>query len=155
MNMNKNKHKRIMPIWVKLSLIIFCLSTVVYLFAVKNTKIADFINNTVSVWLRIALSYITYPFPFSVFELLIILLPIIILLLVLMFIRGAGTFASRARVILSLLGAVSLIFTSYIFTLGIGYRTTPMAEKIGLEDSSDITAEQLYKQAKGIFFWKS
>jgi len=37
------------------------------------------------------------------------------------------------------------MISSYIFTLGIGYRTTPIIEKLGIEDRQNISTEELYE----------
>ena len=142
--MNNRENKRFIPKWVKASFLLLILSTFIYILAINNISVADFVNDTVSVVLRAFASYVTYLLPFSLFEVLIILLPLIIVLLLVLFFKGAKTARSRSRVIFSLVGVVSLILSSYIFMLGIGYRTTPMSQKIGIEDSSDILTEDLY-----------
>ncbi len=94
--------------------------------------------------MRFLLSIVTYILPFSFFEVLIILLPVILILTVFLLVKKCDTGVKRVRAILSLLAVVSLIFTSYIYTLGVGYRTTALAEKIGVEDKKNLTADELY-----------
>ena len=139
------RKRKIIPIWVKLSLIILFLSTIVYYIAIKKPLVADFVNNTVSVGMRIAASYVTYLLPFSLFEILIVLLPLIIVVLLVFFIKASGGVQTRMRAVFSLLGVVSVIITMYIYMLGIGYRTTPMSVKLNIENPSDISAEELYR----------
>lgn len=136
--------KKYIPRFATLSFILFALSSVVYFIALESVAFADFINSTVSVAMRFLLSIVTYILPFSFFEVLIILLPVILILTVFLLVKKCDTGVKRVRAILSLLAVVSLIFTSYIYTLGVGYRTTALAEKIGVEDKKNLTADELY-----------
>ena len=132
--MKKNK---ICPTWVKAAILFAAISIIVYFTAVNFHSFADLVNSTVSVAIRIFMSSLTYIFPFSVFELLIIsLLPTAVLLTVIS-VKQRGKGAEPMRVIFSLFGIVSLLFSSYVFMLGVGYRTTPLADRIGIEDGED------------------
>lgn len=135
--------KKYIPRFATLSFILLALSSVVYFVALESVAFADFINSTVSVALRFLLSLLTYILPFSFFEALIILLPVILILTVFLLVKKCDTGVKRVRAVLSLLAVISLIFTSYIYTLGVGYRTTALAEKIGVEDKKDLTADEL------------
>ena len=135
--------KKYVPKFALLSFIILALSLLAYYLAIGSSQIADLLNGSVSVAVRFILSSLSYPFPFSVFEALIILLPFILFLTVFLIVRRADTTEKRVRSVLSLLGAVSLIFTSYIYTLGVGYRTTPLAQRIGIEDKREIDVDDL------------
>ncbi len=126
------------------SFLILALSVLVYIVCVASTPAADLVNGTVSVAARFILSSITYLLPFSLFELLIILSPAIILLAVLFLVKRGTDRPRRIRAILSVLGVISIIFTSYIYTLGVGYHSTGLAERIGVEDKADLSAEELY-----------
>ena len=142
--------KKYIPLWVRISFVLLIVSSVIYFIAIRSASFADFINGSVSVWIRAAMSYLTYLVPFSVFELLIILiLPAIIILIIKMVMKGTTRLA-RFRTVFSLLGIISLIFSSYIFMLGIGYRTTPIAGKIGLTDRSDISTGEIYRTISSV-----
>ena len=136
--------KKYVPLFARISFLALTLSYLIYLVCVRSVALADQVNATVGVGLRYVLAMITYPLPFSFFELLIILLPLLLVLLIILLVRRCNTFASRIRSVVALLGVISLIFTSYIYTLGIGYHTTPVAERIGIEDKKNISAEELY-----------
>ena len=143
--MKKNTDGKFLSRIAKLVFILLVLSILVYILAVNNVYVADFINETVSVAFRYILAYATYIFPFSVFETLLILLPAIIVLLAVIFVKAGAKARTRRRVLLSLFTVVSLIITSYIFTLGVGYRTSTFSQKTGIEDRKNITAEELYE----------
>ena len=136
--------KKYIPKFALVSFIILAISVLVYCASVGSVALADFVNGTLSVLLRFLLSAISYILPFSLFELLIIFVPLIFFLIVFLIVRRADSAVSRVRAVISLLGILSLIFTSYIYTLGVGYRTSPLAEKIGIEDKGDIDTDELY-----------
>jgi len=140
-----NKRVRAIPIWVIASLALLAVSVIIYSVALKSVSFADFINETVSVWLRAAMSYVTYIFPFSVFELLVILILPIIILLIFKMIKSGTTHVRRMRTVISLVGVIALIFSSYIFMLGIGYHTTPLAAKLGLTSRTDLSSDEIYR----------
>ena len=143
--MKKNTDKKYFPTFVKPVFILLVLSIFIYILAINNAVIADFVNDTIGVAFRVVLSFITYIFPFSVFEMMLVLLPVILVALTVVFIKGARSLRSMVRVTVSLLAVVSIIATSYIFTLGVGYRTIAISDKIGIEDRADITVQELYQ----------
>ena len=137
--------KKYVPRPFSVSFLILALSFILYLLAIGSVALADFVNGTVSVGVRYILSLATRIIPFSLFELLIILSPVILVLLVVHIVRRQDGIASRVRSVLSVLAVIALILTSYIYTLGIGYHTSSVSEKTGIDDAEDITAEDLYR----------
>ena len=121
------------------SFFITAISVLIYLLAIRFAQVADLINSTVSVAVRFILSSLTYPLPFSFLELLIIISPIILIVLIRLLI-GRG---DMIKSILSVLAIIGIIVTAYIYTLGVGYRTTRLAERTGIDASPDITVEEL------------
>ena len=136
--------KKYLSGFARASFIITAVSAIVYAIALDCVAVADFLNGTLSVAIRFILSSLSYPLPFSVFELLVVLSPVILILTVVILVRRASDRVGMIKSVFSLLAVIALIFTSYIFTLGIGYHTTSVSEKTGIEDDADITAEELY-----------
>ena len=137
--------KKYIPLFAKVSFLLFALSCVLYMVAIRWVTVADKVNSTVSVWVRYVLANATAWLPFSFFELLVILSPVILVLLIVTFLKRGKAVRQRVRSIVSLLAVISLILTSYIYTLGIGYHTTPVSDRIGIEDRRDISTEELYR----------
>lgn len=139
--------KKYVPVWVMVSFAITLLSVLTLTIAVNFAPFADFVNTTVAVAVRATLSAVTLLLPLSVFEiLLILLLPLLVLIIVLAVRRGRDA-RSRLRTVFSLLGLIGLFCSSYVFTLGVGYHTTDIADKLGIVEDTDITAEELYDVA--------
>lgn len=117
----KEKIPYIFLIILALSLLLFCLSS-------AFSATTSIINRTVCTPLRNTLSYFTSPFPFSVFEALVIFSPILIFLSVIYILRGREDFRKRFFL---LIGILSLFPSLYILTLGISYKSTAISEKYG------------------------
>ena len=135
--------KKYVPRFSCVSLLILALSILVYVASIKYSFIADYFNGTVAHYVRFALSYLSVLIPFSLFELLIVFSPILLILLVVFTVRRGTDQVKGVRGLMALIGVIALVFTSYIYTLGIGYHTTSVDKKIGIEAKSDITKEEL------------
>ena len=135
--------KKYVPRFTSVSLLVLALSLLVYVACINYTFAADFVNSTVSVSVRFLLAKMSVLLPFSLFEALIIFLPLILVLLILLLVRHGKGARERVRTVMALLGVISLVFTSYIYTLGVGYHTTSLDEKIGLEATADISKDEL------------
>lgn len=134
--------KRYISAFARVSFLLAISSLVVYAASLFSVDFADRINGSVSVVIRAALSFLTFPLPFSLFELLIILSPVIVVFVVISAVRRARN-GQRMSFVFSLLAVISLIFTSYVYTLGIGYRTTHLAERIDVEDDAQFSVSEL------------
>ena len=130
--------------FARIALLITALALLVYLAAIRYTPLADILNSTVSVAVRFVLSSVTYLLPFSFFECLLLFSPVLLILIVWLLVRRADDRAAMIRGIASFVAVIGIIFTAYIFTLGIGYRTTPLADRVGIVDDPDISREELY-----------
>ena len=129
------------------SFILLTVSVFVYLIALVNSSFADLINSTVSVLVRRVLGAVSGVFPFSFFELLLILFIPIAALIIFVGLRVGTDRRRRVRYILALISLISLIASSYVYTLGVAYRTEPLADKLGIENKSDIETDELYATA--------
>ena len=136
--------KKYIPRLARLSFLIFALSALLYALCLNSVRLSDIVNSTASVGVRYVLANLTYPLPFSLFEALIILSPLLLILLVTVFVRRGTDASQKVRSLVSLLAVISVILTSYIFTLGVGYHTTVLSKRIGIEDKRDISSEELY-----------
>ncbi len=136
--------KKYLPLWVLISLGALAVSLILYTVALYVTPLADFLTNRVAVLIRLLMSALTYILPFSLFELVIILLLPLFVLLVILVVRDKGGAASRVRTLFSLLGVIGILYSGYILVMATAYRTTPLADHLGIEDSADIEKEDLY-----------
>ena len=119
---------------------------VLLLLASLCTPLADLLSASVGALFRFTLGALTSVFPFSIFECLCILaLPLIILAIVLALTSRADT-AARVRTVFILIAVISSVFISYVFTLGVGFHTTTLEHRLGL-DTENIEREELLSTA--------
>ena len=136
--------KKYIPTPTLIALISLIVLSIFLAVAKAVTPLADFINSTISTVLRGALSYITYILPFSLFEMLIYLAPFVVGLVVYLMLRRGSDRVSRIRIVFSLIGVISVIYSSYILTLAVGYHATPISKSMGIEEESEISKEELH-----------
>ena len=110
------------------------LSVILLIFSKISTAAADFLNDNLCYYVRMLLAIPSSLVPFSLFELLIILLPIIITLVVILAVRRFHSREGRGRFLLGLSSLVFAIATLYILTLSIAYNTTTLDRRLGLKD---------------------
>ena len=133
----------------KLSLILFSLfsiSVILYIVSFSEEGLANFLVGTVGRAIRQTLGTVTGFLPFSLFEIILILSPLILVLVVIGAIRA---FARRGaiRYAVSLLAVISLFGTTFIYTLGLPYKTTRIEERMSLDTSDEYVSENLIRVA--------
>ena len=143
------KKKRRPPI-ISIGIILLALiSIVLAVISRSSASLSDFIDKNISSYLRLLVGRLTDWFSFSLFEVLIISIPLIILaviiLAIIFFKRGRG-----AAFLLRLCAFVALIVTLYNFTTAISYHTTPVADKMALDTSENITSEDIAYTAQRV-----
>ena len=136
--------KGYVPVPAIVSFVLFFISAILYAIACVSRTFADALNSTVSVALRYVLGAISSILPFSLFELLLVLIVPILVIVVVFSVRAARSRRSAIRFLCSVLCVLSLIATSYIYTLGVGYRTTELSEKLGLDTEDAPSTDDLY-----------
>ena len=143
----KEEKKDLPPVFSFVLLGLALLSFFLVIIARNNVRFAVFFNRRISAAVRAVLAFITNIFPFSLAELLILLIPVILLLLIAYAIHGkTKTWKSVLIYTVTLLSIVSLIFTIFVFAYGIGYYVPTLDEQLGL-DSRPISTTELKETA--------
>lgn len=137
------KVRKYMPSWVAIAYVAFALVLVLYLISLASPRLADGINSTVSFVLRATGSLLSYPFPFSLFEIGMLLLIPSLIALGFFIVRWIKRGAKPMRAVFSLLGVISIIASSCLLTLSIAYRTTPLDSRMGLDAEGEVNVEEL------------
>ncbi|MBR2340508.1 MAG: DUF3810 domain-containing protein [Clostridia bacterium] len=144
----KNTEKRAkIPIFAKVCACILIFSVAVHIASALSVTFADFFNFRVAVIFRRALAYITNILPFSVAEMLIYLLPVVIFVIILYCVHIDGDKVKGVRLVCTMLAVISLFYSSFVLTLGTGYHTKRLGERLGYSDEQ-ITAADLQGTAK-------
>ncbi len=119
------------------------LSAVIYVIAVISPSFADFFNRYVSSGVRAFLGLITSILPFSLAEILLILLiPALIFAMIIAFKHYCDTWKNVLIFSAKLLSVASLLLSLFVFTLGTGYHGQTLDKKLGL-DRKEVTKEEL------------
>ena len=133
--------KRVVSPFAIFSFIITALSLLLLTISKSSYAAADFINSTVSHVYRWVMAAFGDLFPFSLFEVILALIPAIAIA-VIFFAWRAFKNGRGVRFILNLVSAILLIYSTNVIALGIGYNTTTVDKRIGF-DICEVNKENL------------
>ena len=140
--MTKENRKKHLSAGACIGFCIFLLVLTVYIASCLSASFADFINETVSSSYRFLMAKFGDLFPFSLFELLMILIPVFLLIIVLLACRRFRSGEGRLRFCLNILSVVLVIYSGHLLALGVGYKTTPIDQKLNIS-SVDVNEDNL------------
>ena len=136
-----------LPITVKIFYLLGVFSIFLFAAYIISEPFADFFNRYISSVVRAVLAYISRPIPFSLAEMIIILLPVIAVALI---IYSSNRFASSWRDVLifcaSILSVLSLFFSVFTVAFAPGYHGRTLDKKLGIE-RREVSAEELFVTA--------
>lgn len=137
------KDKKLIPKWVSA---VFCTVLILILLSALsrgNSAIADLINSYMATPLRVVMAAITRALPFSLFELMLLLLLPALILVIVLAVRDRSKARAKLRRIFVALGIIGILFSAYMVTMTIPYNTTPLAQRLEIEEDRDISTEEL------------
>ena len=132
-------------------------SLLVHIISVSSPQFADFITRYVASGVRFVLAKLTGWIPFSLAEMILILLPFILVFLAIKAVKVIKSNEKYAysRYICAVFSVIATFYSLFVFTLGTSYQGTTLYEKLDVEkpqyeDSSDLLAlcEYLRDNAK-------
>ena len=136
------------------AVVIACFATAllalhVHILCLIFPKVSDFVNIYISGAVRFVLAKISGVLPFSLGETVVCVLPLFIVLMFVFVIASLKRekYGRIKRFFALAFAVVSLFYTSFVFTLGMGYHGTTLDKKIGLE-CKDLTSDELLEVAK-------
>ncbi len=104
---------------------------------------ADLFNRTVGAWFRAALAAVTALLPFSLAEILIVLIPVFFILLIIFAVRAAKRKKAFSRYLLRVLLLPASLYLTFVLTFASSYRAPSLTSRLSL-DSTPVNAETLY-----------
>lgn len=131
--MNKEK-KRLVSAFAAISVSLFIIVGVIYFLSTVSSTFADYINATLSQDFRRAMASVGGLFSFSLFQAIVIALPLILFIIVYLAIK-AFTHGNIVRYIINVCAVFLLVYSGHLLALGVGYHTTDISDKMQLEDS--------------------
>ena len=123
--------------------IILVATAALHLASALSQGFADKINASVSAAVRTFMSFLTGWFRFSLAEILLLSSPLLLFLLIFFGIRAIKSAAAFRRYVAATLSGLLAFYLLFVLTLGVGYRTTPLRERMALPDTA-VTGERLY-----------
>jgi len=116
---------------------------IIVVVARRNIEFADTFNKSVGAIIRKLLALVTNPIPFSLAELLVLLLPVILILLIAYAIKfKSKSWKSVLSYTVTLLSCASILFSVFVFGFGVGYYVPTLDKQLEL-DSVPVSAEEL------------
>ena len=133
--------KRKIPILRIILFSVFIAVLILYIGSRLSVTVSDFVNSTVGSFYRRVAATLTSPIPFSLFEIVIYLLPFAVALIIVLSIRAIKQ-GRALKFISSLLAFVLFVYSGHLLALGASYNTTPVESHLGL-DSVEVTEQRL------------
>lgn len=140
----KAKYEKV-PVFCIVSLILTVISVILYISFELSESFADFFNRYISMSLRFLLAKITNIIPFSIAELIIILLPLIGFISIWYLLKfRCETKKSSMVATFSVLSVAAMLLSCFVWCFAAGYRVPTLDKRLGLK-SEPISAQELYE----------
>ncbi len=119
-------------------------SGVIHLISIFSESFADFFNFTIAGVYRLITAKLTGIYPGSIGEMITILAPVFAIILVIFVFYHAQKEHYRLlyRTLSGVFAVLLFLYSSFVFTLGTGYHTTELDERLGLT-RTELSAAQL------------
>lgn len=139
--------KRKLPLICKIIYVLTLISAALYITFALSADFADWFNRTVSPIGRATLAYLTNWLPFSIGEMLILLIPfLLIALITLAYRRYSDTWRDAFVYMGTLFSAICVIFILFVWNFAAGYYAPSLDQKLEL-DRTEVSAEELGETA--------
>ncbi len=146
--MNDQTQKKKLPRVCLVLYLLTAVSVILYLAFTKSRAFSDWFNDSIAAWGRRILAYLTAWLPFSLSELLLLLIPLWAILLILF---GARRFCDSNRDLLHyiarLVSGVCVVAILFVFCFAPGYYGSTLDQKLGLTREKS-SANDLYNTAE-------
>ncbi len=127
--------------------ILTALTAILHFISSTSMAFSDFFNANISSIVRFILAKITSWLPFSLAEVLFILIPVIFLCVLRYAIKNrSSSYKAVGIYCLEILSFVCCFYILFFWAYGVGYGTTPLEKKLNL-DTENITADELLSTA--------
>lgn len=136
------RRKRAVSAFTVIAVILFILSTVLVWISKTSYEIADKLNDSICHGFRVAMAWFGGLFPISLYEVVMLSLPFVLILIIILAVIRFRSGEGRIRFCLHILSVILLLLTGHNVALGVGYNTTPIDKKMGLE-TVEVTEERL------------
>ena len=134
------------PVVSRVFFCIFFAALAIHLVSFASEGFADFFNLNVSSFFRMALSKLTGWLPFSLAETAVLALPAGLVVIFIYFFAVAMKKDRAGRFVIVMLSVVTMLYSVFVITFGVGYQNSSLDKKLGLE-RKPVSAQELYDTA--------
>ncbi len=146
------KITKYVPLWCIIMAVIALICAVIHIISVCSVGFSDFFNATFGAFFRLILAKLTGWIPFSLAEILLILLPAIITLLIVLAVKQLKKDnCAKIRFLASLLAVLTFFYSSFVLTFATAYRGSTLDVKLSLERAK-LSADELYETSVKVLF---
>ena len=147
--------KKRIPIFFKISSAIFLISAVLLFVARRSVAFSELVSGSLSQGFRRLMAAVGGVSSRSLFELILLSVPLLIIIIVLLLIRAV----KKERLLptaLSLVSVAMLLWSGNAVALGVGYNSTPISERVDISpvtvdaDSLSYTLEVLVEEVNSL-----
>lgn len=132
-----------LPALILIALALF--SVIIHVISVISTPFADFFNLKIATAFRFIFAKITGVLPFSLAEIIIILLPLWIALTVFFIFKLIRSdIKKKIRFLSSLFAVITVFYSTFVLTFATAYRGTPLETKLSLQREK-LSADDIYE----------
>ncbi|MCQ2385306.1 MAG: DUF3810 family protein [Clostridia bacterium] len=117
-----------------------------HLYAALSPFGAEYLNQTAGAFVRLILGKATGWFPFSLAEIILAGSPVWVSLCIFAAVRSVRKRGNAKRVLAWILSFLTVFYALFVFTIGVGYQSVPLEEKLHLKNEN-ATGEELYETA--------
>ena len=132
--------------FAKILFLLAASSFLISFFARKNTSFAEWVSSVIGYRVRCFLATLTSKFSLSLGEILIVLSPLIVIFVIILAARRTDR-VGRIRFLSGVLALLSLFYTGYVYTLGVGYHRERLEDMLSITES-EVNAASLYHTAE-------
>lgn len=139
----KEIKKKYIPSFFIASASILLISVVLIRIAMSSERVADAFNSTILHAYRRTLAFLTDLLPFSLFEIVIALIPVFLVAVVVFGVRAMRR-GRKIPFILTLTGILFLLYSAYLWGLSMPYHVSDIDKKMELDDT-EVTSDSIYR----------
>jgi len=134
------------PLYFKILLGVSVICLLIHIISNFSPDFADFMVQYPNAAVRFCLAKITDLLPFSLAEVIIMLIPALLITMVAVGLHAAASPSGDKyrRYIAALMSVIFVLYSLFVLTLAPGYKGRSLAEKTGLEQRA-VSAEELYE----------
>ncbi|MBO4355882.1 MAG: DUF3810 domain-containing protein [Clostridia bacterium] len=140
---------KVSPIWCKVFWCLAVISGIIHIISCFSVKFSDFFVRYPGAWFRFIVSKATTWIPFSLAEMLVMLIPLIVVFLIILGIVVIKKNDSKnyCRLIAVMLAIIAYFYFAFVFSIAPGYKGSTLDVKLGIQ-THPLTSDDLYQTAE-------